>query len=59
MGGRLDIATGIHRTDDNNVKGGQYVNNPFAAAPAPPLARRRSSFRGALPTVDTKTVSFA
>jgi hypothetical protein len=64
MSGRLDLLGDLvftHARTNNNVKGGQYVNNPFAAAaPAPALPAGTPAVffipGAALPTVDTKTV---
>lgn len=64
MAGRLDLLGDLVLTrarTNNDVKGGQYVNNPFAAAaPAPPLPPGTPAVffipGTALPTVTTKTV---
>ena len=66
MGGRLDLLGDLvytHARTNNDVKGGQYVNNPFAAAaPAPVLPAGTPAVffipGAALPTVTTKTVEF-
>jgi MtrB/PioB family decaheme-associated outer membrane protein len=66
MGGRLDLLGDLiytHARTNNDVRGGQYVNNPFAAAaPAPALPAGTPAVffipGTALPTVTTKTVEF-
>jgi len=66
MGGRLDLLGDLiytHARTNNDVRGGQYVNNPFAAAaPAPALPAGSPAVffipGTALTNVTTKTVEF-